>query len=194
MLFAATGVALSPFGLFCVVLQFDDDKAVYDEVNEKDYEKIVAQRRADNDFVVDDEGLGYADDGEEHMGRDDSDADEESDDGEDIGDELDELIGNAAPSGAASGSKGESGKEKRKGKISAAAKLKSGKGAAGLSGMDAFVGSGLSGSDVVKGESAALQGESDGQRVAPPVRHACRFCCCAMPSFGQCKVLAAAIA
>lgn len=132
-------------------LQFDEDKAVYDEVDDQAYQALVAKRRADNDFVVDDDGLGYADDGEEHMGRDDGDADDD-DDGEDIDDELDELDDLVDPGSSASGAKGEGAKEKRKSKVSAASKLKSGKGVAGMLGLDAFVSSGLGGGDVVKGE------------------------------------------
>jgi DNA polymerase alpha subunit A len=53
----------------------DGDDAVYDEVDEEDYRTLVESRRDREDFVVDDEGLGYYDDGEEHF-RDADDVDE----------------------------------------------------------------------------------------------------------------------
>ena len=41
---------------------------MYDEVTEEEYKKIVADRRKTSNFVVDDmEGMGYHDDGEEHL-------------------------------------------------------------------------------------------------------------------------------
>ncbi|KAJ8610436.1 hypothetical protein CTAYLR_008217 [Chrysophaeum taylorii] len=46
----------------------EDDK-VFDEVDEEEYKKIVGERRQREDFVVDDDGLGYYDDGEEHFGE-----------------------------------------------------------------------------------------------------------------------------
>ena len=45
-----------------------DDDAVYDVVDEDEYRQLVESRRDREDFVVDDEGLGYHDDGEEHYG------------------------------------------------------------------------------------------------------------------------------
>jgi hypothetical protein len=43
-----------------------EEAAVYDVVDEKEYAQIVAKRRAEGGgFVVDDEGLGYGDDGED---------------------------------------------------------------------------------------------------------------------------------
>lgn len=48
-----------------------DDAPVYDVVNEEEYQKIVEDRRSAGDFVVDD-GVGYFDDGEEHLGEDDA--------------------------------------------------------------------------------------------------------------------------
>ena len=49
----------------------DDDDAddnVYDMVDEEEYAKIVETRRKESDFVVDDNGIGYADHGEEVVG------------------------------------------------------------------------------------------------------------------------------
>ena len=46
----------------------DDDGDVYDMVDEEEYAKIVATRRKESDFVVDDNGIGYADHGEEVVG------------------------------------------------------------------------------------------------------------------------------
>uniref|UniRef100_A0A914C0B3 DNA polymerase n=1 Tax=Acrobeloides nanus TaxID=290746 RepID=A0A914C0B3_9BILA len=40
---------------------------VYDEVTEEEYEKIVRERREAADFVVDDDGAGYIDDGEDFL-------------------------------------------------------------------------------------------------------------------------------
>eukprot|EP01036_Dinobryon_divergens_P045479 gene45479-60764_t len=55
---------------------FKEEEAVYDLLDEAEYEKLVEERRQKDDFVIDDEGLGYADDGEEHLGvgRDEYDA------------------------------------------------------------------------------------------------------------------------
>ena len=44
----------------------DDD--IYDVVDEDEYQELVKKRRHREDFVVDDDGLGYYDDGEEHIG------------------------------------------------------------------------------------------------------------------------------
>ncbi|CAM9231293.1 unnamed protein product, partial [Chrysoparadoxa australica] len=40
---------------------------VYETVTEEQYQNLVRDRQKKNDFVVDDEGLGYADDGEEYL-------------------------------------------------------------------------------------------------------------------------------
>jgi DNA polymerase alpha subunit A len=53
----------------------DDD--VYDVVDESEYRALVAARRQREDFVVDDDGLGYHDDGEERLG---DEADHDDDD------------------------------------------------------------------------------------------------------------------
>lgn len=45
----------------------DDDDEVYDEVTEEEYQELVRKRQQADDFVVDDDGLGYADDGEEFI-------------------------------------------------------------------------------------------------------------------------------
>ncbi|CAN0008467.1 unnamed protein product, partial [Laminaria digitata] len=44
-------------------------KEVYDEVTEEEYQELVRKRQQADDFVVDDDGLGYADDGEEFIER-----------------------------------------------------------------------------------------------------------------------------
>ncbi|KAI9146599.1 DNA polymerase alpha subunit p180 N terminal-domain-containing protein [Paraphysoderma sedebokerense] len=41
--------------------QVAEDNPLYDEVNEDDYKRIVKQRLKEDDFVVDDDGSGYAD-------------------------------------------------------------------------------------------------------------------------------------
>ena len=45
--------------------QVEDNGAVYDEVDEEGYKKVVRGRLDKDDFVVDDTGEGYADDGRE---------------------------------------------------------------------------------------------------------------------------------
>ena len=48
-------------------VEVEDEGDVFDTMTEKEYKKLVKERRAGEDFVVDDEGLGYYDDGEEHL-------------------------------------------------------------------------------------------------------------------------------
>ncbi len=45
--------------------EVEDQGAVYDEVDEDGYKKVVRSRLDKDDFVVDDNGEGYADDGRE---------------------------------------------------------------------------------------------------------------------------------
>ena len=55
--------------------QVEEEANVYEEVDEEGYKKVVRARLDQDDFVIDDNGEGYADDGrEEWMGerRDDS--------------------------------------------------------------------------------------------------------------------------
>lgn len=47
----------------------DDTDALYDEVDEDGYKQIVRDRLNEDDFVVDDNGEGYADDGREDWDR-----------------------------------------------------------------------------------------------------------------------------
>ena len=48
----------------------EEEEQVYEEVDEEDYKKVVRGRLDRDDFVVDDNGEGYADDGrEEWMGE-----------------------------------------------------------------------------------------------------------------------------
>ena len=50
--------------------QVEDEENVYDEVDEEGYKKVVRGRLDQDDFVIDDNGEGYADDGrEEWMGE-----------------------------------------------------------------------------------------------------------------------------
>ncbi|KAI5293957.1 DNA-directed DNA polymerase alpha catalytic subunit pol1 [Ascosphaera acerosa] len=71
--------------------EVEEDGDVYDEVDDEEYKKIIRRRLDQDDFVVDDNGIGYADDGREEWddGRryDDS-------DGSDAGDYR--LTGKAA--------------------------------------------------------------------------------------------------
>jgi DNA polymerase alpha subunit A len=45
--------------------QVEDQGAIYDEVDEEGYKKVVRGRLNQDDFVIDDNGDGYADDGRE---------------------------------------------------------------------------------------------------------------------------------
>ena len=45
--------------------QVEDAGNVYDEVDEEGYKKVVRSRLNQDDFVIDDNGEGYADDGRE---------------------------------------------------------------------------------------------------------------------------------
>lgn len=48
----------------------EDEEDLYEEVDEEGYKKVVRARLDQDDFVVDDNGEGYADDGrEEWMGE-----------------------------------------------------------------------------------------------------------------------------
>lgn len=47
----------------------DDVEELYEEVDENQYKKIVRDRLDEDDFVVDDNGEGYADDGREEWDR-----------------------------------------------------------------------------------------------------------------------------
>jgi DNA polymerase alpha subunit A len=47
----------------------EEDAAIYDEINEADYQLLMRKRLQEDDFVVDDDGLGYVD-----YGNDDADA------------------------------------------------------------------------------------------------------------------------
>lgn len=49
--------------------EVEDVNALYDEVDEDGYKKIVRDRLNEDDFVVDDNGEGYADDGREDWDR-----------------------------------------------------------------------------------------------------------------------------
>lgn len=45
--------------------QVDEAQSIYDEVDEEGYKKVVRGRLDRDDFVVEDDGQGYADDGRE---------------------------------------------------------------------------------------------------------------------------------
>lgn len=45
--------------------QVEEQGDIYDEVGEEDYKKVVRGRLNQDDFVIDDNGEGYADDGRE---------------------------------------------------------------------------------------------------------------------------------
>jgi DNA polymerase alpha subunit p180 N terminal len=97
---------------FCLPsLQFDkeESKRVYEEVDEEDYKRIVADRRKAQDFVVDDEGLGYADDGEEHFADDYDHEDDDDNDADAAGGEGGGSSGRKARLAKAAASKIKSG-------------------------------------------------------------------------------------
>ena len=45
--------------------EVEEQGDVYDEVDDEGYKKVIRNRLDEDDFVVDDNGLGYADDGRE---------------------------------------------------------------------------------------------------------------------------------
>lgn len=45
--------------------EVEEVEKIYEEVDEESYKKVVRKRLDDDDFVVDDNGAGYADDGRE---------------------------------------------------------------------------------------------------------------------------------
>lgn len=61
--------------------EVEEVEDLYEEVDENQYKKIVRQRLNEDDFVVDDNGEGYADDGREEWDRIPAAYDSESEDG-----------------------------------------------------------------------------------------------------------------
>ena len=59
--------------------EVEDADDLYEEVDENQYKKIVRDRLNQDDFVVDDNGEGYADDGREDWDRVQADASESDD-------------------------------------------------------------------------------------------------------------------
>jgi DNA polymerase alpha subunit A len=53
------------------VYEVEEQQDIYDEVDEEGYKKVVRGRLDQDDFVVDDNGEGYADDGREEDWQDD---------------------------------------------------------------------------------------------------------------------------
>ena len=49
--------------------EVQEQDSLYEEVDENQYKKIVRERLNEDDFVVDDNGEGYADDGREEWDR-----------------------------------------------------------------------------------------------------------------------------
>ena len=47
-----------------IVLQVEEERAIFDHMDEKEYERRQ-QTRINDDFIVDDEGYGYKDEGGE---------------------------------------------------------------------------------------------------------------------------------
>jgi DNA polymerase alpha subunit A len=56
----------------------EEQDQLYDEVDDEDYKKIVRSRLDEDDFVVDDNGEGYVDDGREEWDNDQGYYDSES--------------------------------------------------------------------------------------------------------------------
>ncbi len=52
-------------------MQVRDEAPVFNTVTSEEFDNIVRKRREQDDFVVDDDGLGYADNGEEDFERSD---------------------------------------------------------------------------------------------------------------------------
>ena len=50
--------------------QVEEEQDVYEEVDEEGYNKVLRARLDQDDFVIDDNGEGYADDGREEWMRD----------------------------------------------------------------------------------------------------------------------------
>lgn len=50
--------------------EVEEEKVLYEEVDEEGYKKVVRSRLDQDDFVVDDNGEGYADDGREEWDTD----------------------------------------------------------------------------------------------------------------------------
>lgn len=63
--------------------EVEDQGDVYDEVDDEGYKKVIRNRLDEDDFVVDDNGAGYADDGREVWNEQVADYDSESD-GDDL--------------------------------------------------------------------------------------------------------------
>lgn len=55
------------------------DAELYDEVTEEQYHSIVGSRVLEDDFIEDDDGSGYVDNGENDWGNADNDEDESED-------------------------------------------------------------------------------------------------------------------
>jgi len=49
--------------------EIEQEEDVYEEVDEEGYKKVVRERLNQDDFVIDDNGEGYADDGREEWDR-----------------------------------------------------------------------------------------------------------------------------
>lgn len=60
--------------------EVDDAENLYEEVDDNQYKNIVRNRLNEDDFVVDDNGEGYADDGREEWDRVEPQYDSESED------------------------------------------------------------------------------------------------------------------
>lgn len=61
--------------------EVEQENELYEEVDEEKYKKIVRARLDQDDFVVDDNGEGYADDGREEWDRPEQYYSDESEDG-----------------------------------------------------------------------------------------------------------------
>ena len=61
-------------------MQAEDDVALYDEVTEEQYKRIVRGRLQKDDFVVDDGVSGYMDNGMDDWGHQDADEEDEEED------------------------------------------------------------------------------------------------------------------
>ncbi|KAA0172738.1 hypothetical protein FNF27_05838 [Cafeteria roenbergensis] len=73
----------------------EEDDAVFEEVTDEQYEKLVRKRQRE-DFVVDDDGFGYADDGEERYGDEAGDGEASGEDDGSVGSDGDDDEGAGA--------------------------------------------------------------------------------------------------
>lgn len=70
-------------GILTLCWSWQDERAskIYDKVTEEEYRMVVKQRLEEDDFIEDDDGSGYVDNGMDDFDRPPTDEDASSDDG-----------------------------------------------------------------------------------------------------------------